>query len=213
MEYLEGVSLAAVLNSENACAVSLFKQLGQILAVIHQESFDTEGALNEDLEIEPGLPPILKWYSCFLNGIPGKKLGPKWKREIKEIIEANGADLERMTKEFVLTHGDFRPTNILVLGDRVTGVLDWEFALSAPRYFDIGQFIRQEEDLNEAVKQAFYRGYQEVSKERLPKDWERLARLMDIATMMSFLDRCEDVTELDIEMIERIKVNSVFVKR
>ncbi len=213
MEYLKGVSLASMLKNENACTDSIFEQLGQILAVIHQESFEKEGALNENLEIDAGLPPILDWYAYFLNGIPGKKLGSEWKREIEQIIETSGADLERMTEEFVLTHGDFRPANLLVSGDCVTGVLDWEFVLSAPRYFDIGQFIREEESMTGLRKRAFYRGYQKESKNRLPEDWERLARLMDLATMMSFLDRSEEVTELDQLMIERIKANTMFVKR
>lgn len=213
MEYLEGASLASMLESEDPCTESLFEQLGQILAVIHQEFFEKEGALNEELELEAGLPPILDWYSYFLSGIPGKKLGPLWKQKIEEIIKANSTDLERLTEEFVLTHGDFRPANLWVSGDCVTGVLDWEFVLSAPRYFDIGQFIREEEELSEESKQAFYRGYQEVSKDRLPQDWERLARLMDIATMLSFLDRGEEVTELDQAMILKIQFNTMLVKR
>ncbi|BES63960.1 hypothetical protein SANA_03990 [Gottschalkiaceae bacterium SANA] len=212
MEYLEGVLLSSMLKYQESCTDSLFEQLGEILAIIHQKSFEKEGALNEKLEIEAGLPPILDWYLYFLNGIPGKKLGYEWKREIKQIIDMSRADLERMTEEFVLAHGDFRPANLLVSDDHISGVLDWEFVLSAPRYFDIGQLIR-EDDLTESAKQAFYRGYKEVSKDRLPEDWERLARLMDLATMLSFLDRCEEMTALDIEMVERIKANAMFVKR
>lgn len=118
-----------------------------------------------------------------------------------------------MASDFVLTHGDFRPANLLVEGERVTGILDWEFVLSAPRYFDMGQWVREDEWMNEASKTAFVQGYQEMSGVELPAEWERLARLMDIATMMSFLDRCEKTTELDQSMIERIKSNSLFVKR
>ena len=213
MEYLEGVLLESMLKYQEPCTESLFEQLGEILAIIHQESFEKEGALNEKLEIEAGLPPILEWYTYFLNGIPGKKLGSEWKREIKRIIEMCGPDLQRMTEEFVLTHGDFRPANLLVSDDHVSGVLDWEFVLSAPRYFDIGQFIREEESMTELRRRAFYRGYQKESKNRLPEDWERLARLMDLATMMSFLDRDKEITELDQVMIERIKMNAMFVKR
>lgn len=213
MEFLEGSSLTTVLENKEECSEALFEQIGQILAEIHQDSFEKEGNLDENLKIQPGLPPILEWYAYFLNGVSGKKLGSGWKREIERIVEACESDLKRMTEEFVLTHGDFRPANLLVYEDCVTGVLDWEFVLSAPRYFDIGQFIREEEGLTEAGKRAFYRGYQKGSKDRLPEDWERLARLMDIATMMSFLYRGEETTELDRMMIKRIKANAVFVKR
>ena len=37
-----------------------------------------------------------------------------------------------------LVHGDFQPTNLLVEGDRVTGVLDWEAAKAGPPAFDLG---------------------------------------------------------------------------
>lgn len=37
-----------------------------------------------------------------------------------------------------LAHGDVQPFNILVDGDRVTGVLDWEAAKSGPPAFDFG---------------------------------------------------------------------------
>ena len=213
MEYLEGASLASEMEKREACSETLFEEIGEMLAVIHQVSFEKEGALNEDLEIEAGLPPILDWYAYFLNGIPGKKLGAEWKQEIEGVIGTCEADLMRMTGEFVLTHGDFRPADLLVSGERVTGVLDWEFALSAPRYFDIGQFIREEESMSEPGKEAFYRGYQKGSNNRLPEDWEKLSRLMDLATMMSFLNRGEELTELDEAMIQRIKANTLFVKR
>ena len=37
-----------------------------------------------------------------------------------------------------LVHGDLQPTNLLVDGDRVTGVLDWEAAKAGPPALDLG---------------------------------------------------------------------------
>lgn len=37
-----------------------------------------------------------------------------------------------------LAHGDVQPFNLLVAGDRVTGVLDWEAAKAGPPAFDLG---------------------------------------------------------------------------
>lgn len=207
MSYLGGQPLAEKIREGAEISEILMTHVGQCLGRIHDRTYESEGLLDEDLNLTPGLPPILDWYAHFLQGRPGRKLGEAWSARIDELVCASKEDLKRMTSEFVLTHGDFRPANLLVSGDSVTGVLDWEFVLSAPRYFDMGQWVREEEWLSGEMKAAFSKGYEEAAGVALPDDWERLARLMDIATMMSFLDRCEEVTDLDLSMIKRIQVN------
>jgi aminoglycoside phosphotransferase (APT) family kinase protein len=41
----------------------------------------------------------------------------------------------------VICHGDFHPGNILMSGDRVTGVVDWSLALVAEAEFDVGSTL------------------------------------------------------------------------
>lgn len=47
--------------------------------------------------------------------------------------------------EIVFTHGDFAPRNILVEGDRVTAIIDWEFAGWYPEHWE---YIRAFRDWN-----------------------------------------------------------------
>lgn len=43
-------------------------------------------------------------------------------------------------KQLVLCHGDFRTGNYMVDGERLTGILDWEFAHWGDRHQDVGWF-------------------------------------------------------------------------
>ncbi|OQD68439.1 hypothetical protein PENDEC_c035G04615 [Penicillium decumbens] len=45
--------------------------------------------------------------------------------------------------EIVFTHSDFAPRNVLVQGDRVTAILDWEYAGWYPEYWEYTQALRQ----------------------------------------------------------------------
>lgn len=44
--------------------------------------------------------------------------------------------------EIVFTHGDFAPRNILVEGDRVTAIIDWEFAGWYPEHWEYMRAFR-----------------------------------------------------------------------
>jgi len=44
--------------------------------------------------------------------------------------------------EAVLVHGDFHFDNLLAEGDRITGVVDWEFARAAPPDMELDQLLR-----------------------------------------------------------------------
>lgn len=213
MRVLPGENLESLLDRGMALSQELCWHAGALLAEVHKREYPKEGLLDDALELQAGLPPILEWMPYFLGGKPGRKLGEELCLEIRQTMEACREDWERIVKDFVFTHGDFRPANVLVDMNQITGVLDWEFALSAPRYFDIGQWIRIHELFSKEALEAFAKGYEEVSGIDLPPDWERLARLMDIATMMSFLDRCEEMTDLDQAMMKRIQWNTAFVKR
>lgn len=47
---------------------------------------------------------------------------------------------ERPARAHVLVHGDFLPKNLVVRDGRVVGVIDWEFAGSAPPAFDLARW-------------------------------------------------------------------------
>jgi hypothetical protein len=51
----------------------------------------------------------------------------KWKRFLRR-------DRKQRSSTFVLTHGDLTPGNIIVQGNVITGIIDWEFSGFCPEY-------------------------------------------------------------------------------
>lgn len=92
-------------------------------------------------------------------------------------------------KELVLVHGDFRTGNIMVDGDQVTGILDWEFTHWGDAREDIGWFTAkcwrfgQDQNIAGGIGdyQDFMSAYEKVSgtyiKESELKFWHLLAHI------------------------------------
>jgi thiamine kinase-like enzyme len=57
---------------------------------------------------------------------------PHYWKDIKAIVEKQDGPWPPP----VFTHGDLNPTNILVRGDQVVGIIDWEFAGWYPCYWE-----------------------------------------------------------------------------
>lgn len=201
VEYLDGITLDRYIEINNKFPESLAKDIGEKLALLHQTEFKNEGLLDENLNLSEGLPPILDWYEYFLSGIAGKRIGTGLRKKISNYIDNNYELLLEMTSKFVLTHGDFRPENLMIKEDRLVGILDWEFSLAAPRYFDIGQFFRNEKYLLVKVEDNFIEGYNSVAKDPLPDNWGKLSKTMDLATMLSFISSQEERVKLYSNMI------------
>jgi aminoglycoside phosphotransferase (APT) family kinase protein len=69
----------------------------------------------------------------------------------------------------------------------VVGILDWEFAVAGSPLVDIGNFLRFEDELPSGFREAFIQGYLSDSHE-LPSDWREVAKLLDLAAMVIFLE-------------------------
>jgi aminoglycoside phosphotransferase (APT) family kinase protein len=91
-----------------------------------------------------------------------------------------------------LIHCDYNLKNILIrkAGSvwKVAGVLDWEFAMAGSPLVDIGNFLRFEDELPPGFSESFIRGYLSGST-GLPANWREVARLLDLAAMINFLER------------------------
>lgn len=132
--YVEGTPLDQLGGPTDGIAY----QLGEILACIHRFEYPKEGLLDDSLNLMAGLPPIQAWYDYFLNGRAGNRLKASTKNQLLAFGESYRLIMTEICERFMLSHGDFRPANILIHEDRVVGIMDWEFALSAPCYFILG---------------------------------------------------------------------------
>jgi thiamine kinase-like enzyme len=53
------------------------------------------------------------------------------------------ADALSDTSKIVFTHNDLSPRNIIVVGNRVKGLLDWEYAGWYPEYWEFVKFFER----------------------------------------------------------------------
>lgn len=200
IEYIEGMTLSEYIYDNNGFPGALAQEIGETLAYIHKKKFEKEGFLDENLNITEGLPPISLWYDFFLNNRAGERLGADIRSRIYRVLRKNDDLLGLMTKNFVFSHGDFRPSNIMVKDGKLAGIFDWENALSAPDYFDIGQFIRYEEQISEQNEKSFIYGYNKISENPVHENWKKISKLMDLANILSLLNNEEEKQNLFMDM-------------
>jgi aminoglycoside phosphotransferase (APT) family kinase protein len=203
VQFLDGITLEKYLAGNNTISEALAQKIGELLAIIHQKEF--EGLLEENSQHTDGLPLILSWYDYLLNNRAVERLGTRVINKLKKFIQENNELLGRMAQNFVFSHGDFRPANIMVKDGRLIGIIDWEGALSAPDYYDIGQFTRYKEHMSEKAKNRFISGYNQNTRRPVGGDWEKLSKLMDLVNLLVFLDNEEEKPNLFSDMKNLIK--------
>ncbi|MCT4686735.1 aminoglycoside phosphotransferase family protein [Vallitalea sp.] len=195
MEFVEGITLDQYIAEGNEVSDKIFEQLGHILAYIHKDKYKLEGFLDENLQLVDGLPPILEWYHYFLSQKAGERIGEDMKKQIYEIINEKYEQLKKVFFSSVLCHGDFRTNNIMVKDNKVTGIIDWEFTLAAPLYFDIGQLFRFDEQVTKSNEISFINAYNLSSDTVLHKDWKKLGKIIDMANFLCFLNNKDENKE------------------
>ncbi len=111
-------------------------------------------------------------------------------------------------RETSLVHGDFNARNIFVkqtdAGWRVSAVLDWEFALAATPYCDIGNFLRYHRPEQPRFEPHFSAGLREAGV-RLPEDWLSIARIADLPALCELLGRPALPDDVALELIDLLE--------
>lgn len=149
---------------------------GEYLAVMHAHTFDQFGLL---FEIAAGLPK--PDWSSFVSGFY-HEYGPQ-AQELGFLPDGVLARIEALmhmmqplfaaVQQGTFVHGDYHYANILQENGQITGVLDFEWAMSGDRSWDF-RIDDQLEAKSPGSKEAFYAGY--TSRRPLPDDhWQRVS--------------------------------------
>lgn len=135
MERVEGVCDWFVLNSDrpepvrSGLARAFLDQLVRIQQVDWRAG-GLEGALR-DPGVEAAAAELDRWEGVLrrvaLEPVPELEIVLRWLRE-----------RARRSTRTVLVHGDFKPGNALLVGDRISAVLDWETAHLGDPLEDLG---------------------------------------------------------------------------
>ena len=205
IEFLDGITLAEYLFENKKIERKLTIKIGETLGRLHQFKYENEGRLDVNLETTSGIPPVLEWYEFFLNNQAGKRLGSQMCKKIRSFLADNSEILNEITEQFVLSHADFRPGNIMVKKGILQAIFDWEFCMSSPRYLDIGQFFRYDELFSSSVQTDFINGYNHIAKQPLKHNWMKKAKLMDLANLLCFLNKKDEKPKLFQEKTKLIQ--------
>ena len=154
-------------------------------ARIASVTFEGKGWIQSDGTVEP-FP--FEGGSGFVNEMLERDdvlgwIGPERSDAIQAVMQREKGKLEEMATDCCLVHGDFNPTNILIHGGIVSGVLDWEYSHSGTPYMDIGNLMRNTDEIYHGHIESGLR----ASGFDLPLDWKDRAQLVDLSSHLEFL--------------------------
>jgi len=193
----------------------LGQTLGRILASLHAVRFEQAGFLDDDLKVITPLPGggrgLLDAAGALLaTGEAATRLDETRSGAIRAHLAGRSERFDHWPGSACLVHGDFGLSNILIDGNgdglSVTGVLDWEFAMAATPFLDLGNLIRPPAGDDARFMAGLERGYR-ATDPGLPDDWADLARAVDLLAWVDFAgrpDTPDDLLNHARAMIDRI---------
>ena len=201
LEFIEGALLSDGLSLLQAVDLTRVAfEAGRSLHAIHSFDFGKAGFFDENFVFNPAFENFgggLHEYICssLLSGRVRERLGENLAACALEYVQANRDVYWSNPNSTRLIHCDYNLKNILIRQTgsvwKLAGVLDWEFAMAGSPLVDIGNFLRFEDELPPGFSESFIKGYLSNST-GLPGNWRDVARLLDLAAMVNFLDSEEE---------------------
>lgn len=188
-EFIDGVPLNKMISANGGATDELVMQAAQYSAFIHRcsKSLGSEFHAFE-------LPPFFIWYDVFLNSSrTQERLGEALTKHVRSFMQRKANDLlVEIDALQSLTHGDYRPANMLIDGKGRITVVDWEYAGYGHTLADIGQFFRYRQFYSNKHRRLFKREYDSIADKRLPENWYSLSRIRDLINPLQMLDAEND---------------------
>lgn len=192
IEFIDGVGLNRYVMECGELPELMARTLGERLAALHGKEYARMSLLDESLTEQKTLIPIPELHAHYLNGKPGQYIRAELREEILNCLHDHSDWLESLGEITVFCHGDFNPGNIIVGSTGEIWLIDFEYCLAAPPYYDIGKFFRDRPGFSDRFTQRTYEsfidGYNSQAARPLRKDWYRLSRLMDMTSLLHLLN-------------------------
>ncbi len=191
--------------SQAASGAALGRSAGATLARLHAFTEPAPGFFGPGLEVsEPwsGIRGVWTRYLTRLLADPlvVTRLDGALRARLERVITRGTTRLDEGS--YSLLHADYKPTNLLVCGDRVSGVLDWEFSWAGPPLFDLGQLLRWAHQAPPDFAGGVAAGY--TAHRPLPSGWRTQARLLDLMNLVGFLEHPGKRPSLEADVRELI---------
>lgn len=216
LSFSPGQSLqAAAKSASEADLTSAAHDLGSALACLAHRRFATAGFLDAELRVAHAWESAyagLRGYldECLSRPLVAERVGTGLIRKVETAWDSLEATLDTATLTPNLSHGDFKPSNVIIDQGRVTGIIDWEFAHAGTWLLDAGQMLRHRDELPQTFATQFEQGMRDGGIS-LPDDWQTLADVIDSMNLIDFLGRavCDAPTQAHI--VQLIKRNLSFM--
>ena len=195
VQYILGVSLRdLLLHYDSAEWGELVRDAGNMLAAVGKIEFPVAGFFDTNLKVTKPFvgKGIGDEIETILNEPLAKdRLGLERMRKIQEIFLTHGALLPDATHHH-LVHGDFDPSNILVEKHhdrwRIAALLDWEFAFSGSRLWDVSNMLRYAHRMPAVYQELFLKGLQDAGVV-LPDQWENIIHMLSLVSLIEAVAR------------------------
>jgi hypothetical protein len=177
LEFLNGQILEEVPENSRLAGIAI--------AQFSTLTFDSRGRIEADGSISAfGFGGLQGFFDkCLGNADVLERLGEKRKGRLLPLLRNKFHLIEELDTEACLVHGDFNPSNILIHEEKLSGILDWEYALAGTPFMDIGNLLRNtDESFHSDIEQGLREGGM-----KLPTDWKERAELIDLTSQFEFL--------------------------
>jgi fructosamine-3-kinase len=180
--------------------------LGEALAEIHSNRYETAGFIGKSLLIEEPMDDFVMdmWsYLCsFMDMLPKPTLSRVLLEEVVEFFDSQIEGLQEVVGHPVLLHGDFKISNLHWSDQDKPLVLDWEFAYAGSALMDMGQLFRW--PVSPAFEEAFQKGYQ-ASEGYLTDRWKYWAGVLDLINLVGMLYKSTPDSQMAFDITAKIK--------
>jgi aminoglycoside phosphotransferase (APT) family kinase protein len=212
--WIEGITFKELKRSGDAHAIAQAAgAAGETAAAIGRFRFPKPGWLAPGPTVAAplleGADPTPRFIDlCLASENLQRRMPPELCDRTHALLWSWAPRLAALDGEASLVHGDFNKRNLLVrrVGERwsVAAVLDWEFAVSGSPLADLGSFLRYERAVRPTAEPHFSAGYMRASG-RLPQDWRRLARLVNLVALCESLTHDELPDDVTAELVELMR--------
>ncbi|MER6778160.1 MULTISPECIES: phosphotransferase family protein [unclassified Streptomyces] len=196
--FVDGTPLSQVLadGPVSGEARALGRAVGAVLARIGRVRLPRPGAFGDSslVPTPDGADPLgdLPGFvdRCLATSVADGPLSGTDAAVLRDLARRGPRALAAVAGERSLVHCDFNPKNVLVQRQdgqwAVAAVLDWELAFSGSPLFDVGNMLRFAHEYPPDFTAGFVEGFRDGNG-RLPVDWLRLSRTLDLFALADIL--------------------------
>ncbi len=214
VRWIEGVTFHELKRGGDRGAIAQAAgAAGATLAALGQFTFPRSGGIGPGPAVTAplleGADPLPRFVDlCLASESSRRRVPPDLRGRTHALLWAWAARLAEEDRRACLVHGDFNRRNLLLRQTagrwRVAAVLDWEFAVAGSPLADVGRFLRYERAAAPLAEPCFSTAFTHAGG-RLPHDWRRLARILDLAAICESLSGARLPEAFVPELVELLR--------